>query len=384
MREAARPGLETAMSATAATERAAPPAAAAPSSKGMAHLLRVVQELSLARDLAAVQAIVRCGARALTGCDGATFVLREESRCYYADEDAIAPLWKGMRFPLESCISGWAMLHRQPAVVPDIYRDSRVPHEAYRPTFVKSLVMVPIRTSEPIGAIGNYWATEHEATPEEVQLLQALADSTSVAIENVLLYQSLEQRVQQRTQELQQAYDQIHQLSLTDELTGLHNRRGFQLLAEQALRHADRHDIDCWLMFMDLDGLKRVNDALGHEAGDAMIRHAAAVLRQTCRASDVLARIGGDEFCVLALDAGASGPIDRRLQSAIADFNAAHPLPHALSASTGLVCHRAGSGMSLGDLIAAADALMYEKKRDKAASRPAPLTEAAAGGAAAA
>lgn len=152
---------------------------------GMQRLLRAVQELSAASSLEEIQRIVRSAAREMTGCDGATFVLRDEDRCHYADEDAISPLWKGLKFPMTSCISGWAMLNRQPAVIPDIYVDARIPHDAYRPTFVKSLVMVPIRQLDPIGAIGNYWATSQQPSGEQVALLQALADATSVAMENV-------------------------------------------------------------------------------------------------------------------------------------------------------------------------------------------------------
>lgn len=181
----------------------APPVAPPP--HPMERLIGVVQELSLARDLPRIQEIVRRAARQLTGADGATFVLREGDLCHYADEDAIEPLWKGLRFPLETCISGWAMLNRQAAVIEDIYNDERIPVNAYRPTFVKSLVMVPIRTIEPIGAIGNYWATPHLATPLEIQLLQALADSASIAMENVALYDGLEARVQERTRQLEAA-----------------------------------------------------------------------------------------------------------------------------------------------------------------------------------
>jgi GAF domain-containing protein len=118
-------------------------------------LLDVIQALSLARGVNEIVEIVRTAARKLTGADGATFVLREGPYCYYVDEDAISPLWKGQRFPLETCISGWAMLNGRSTVIPDIYRDSRIPHAAYRPTFVRSLVMVPIRPSSPIGAIGK-------------------------------------------------------------------------------------------------------------------------------------------------------------------------------------------------------------------------------------
>ncbi len=156
------------------------------------ELVAVVQRLSLARSLADVQRIVARAARRLTGADGATFVLREGEHCFYADEDAISPLWKGQRFPLEASISGWVMLKRKPAAIADIYKDSRIPHDAYRPTFVKSLAMVPIRQLRPIGAIGNYWASTHEPTERELALLQALADSTAVAIENVYTYQHVE------------------------------------------------------------------------------------------------------------------------------------------------------------------------------------------------
>jgi len=176
-------------------------------------LLQAVCDLSLARDIETVQAIVRSTARALNGADGATFVLREGNRCFYADEDTISPLWKGQRFPLSSCISGWAMLNRRPAPIADIYQDSRIPIDAYRPTFVKSLVMVPIRKDNPIGAIGNYWAHLHQPTAQEIELIQALADSTAVALENVQLYQQLEHRVELRTAQLQAANRELESFS---------------------------------------------------------------------------------------------------------------------------------------------------------------------------
>jgi putative two-component system response regulator len=156
------------------------------------ELIETIQQLSLARSVETIQAIVRHTARRLTGADGATFVLRDGDLCHYADEDAIAPLWKGQRFPMSACISGWVMRHRQAAMVPDIYADDRIPADAYRPTFVKSLLMVPIRRLDPIGAIGNYWAEHHEPSDRAVMLLQALADSTAMAMENVRMIHELE------------------------------------------------------------------------------------------------------------------------------------------------------------------------------------------------
>lgn len=169
------------------------------------HLVQVIQQLASARDLKSIMSAVRTAARRLTNADGATFVLRDGDYSHYADEDAIGPLFKGQRFPIQNCIGGWTMLHHQAVVIPDVYKDCRIPADAYRSTFVKSLAMVPIRTSNPIGAIGNYWSTFHTPTAEELNLLQTLADAAAIAIENVQFYAELERRVQERTIQFWQA-----------------------------------------------------------------------------------------------------------------------------------------------------------------------------------
>ena len=155
------------------------------------ELIRVVQRLSFCRDMESIMAVLRDCARELTGADGVTVVLRDGDLCHYVEENAIGPLWKGRRFPLETCISGWCMLNRQQTVVPDIYADPRIPHEAYRPTFVKSLAMTPIRKDDPVGAIGAYWADFHQATAEELETLQALGDSAAMAIATAQMIQAL-------------------------------------------------------------------------------------------------------------------------------------------------------------------------------------------------
>src|SRR5687768_16107845 len=185
------------------------PPSAARRERRLTRLLDAVQALSRARSLETVMAVVRSAARELVGADGATFVLRDGDRCHYADEDAIAPLWKGQRFPMSACISGWVMLHAEPAVIEDIYADPRIPADAYRPTFVQSLAMVPIRVADPLGAIGTYWARRHRPDAEELSLLASLANSTSVAIESIYLQQELERRVEERTAELAAAHREL-------------------------------------------------------------------------------------------------------------------------------------------------------------------------------
>lgn len=177
----------------------------------MDSLLETVMALASARTLDDVTRIVRSSARKLTQADGVSFVLKEEGNCYYADEDAIGPLWKGGRFPLNTCISGWAMLNRQIVVVPDIYQDARIPHEVYRPTFVKSLLMVPVRPEDPIAAIGAYWAQLHEATPDEQRVLQAVANAAALALRNIELDGDLRRSVE-REREARARAERANQL----------------------------------------------------------------------------------------------------------------------------------------------------------------------------
>ena len=151
-----------------------------------AGLVGVIRQLATAPSLRKTMEIVTEAVRSLLYADGATFVLRDGDLCNYADERAISPLWKGRSFPMSACISGWCMIHGESVAIPDIYEDTRIPHEAYRPTFVRSLVMVPIgTTASAVGAIGAYWAEEHAATDDEVSALQTLAQAAAAALARI-------------------------------------------------------------------------------------------------------------------------------------------------------------------------------------------------------
>jgi signal transduction histidine kinase len=252
--------------------------------RSMRRLVKAVQELSLARDMQAIAAVVRQAARDLTGADGATFVLRDGDRCHYADEDAIAPLWKGLRFPMNVCISGWVMNHRCPVVVEDIYKDPRIPVAAYEPTFVKSLAMVPIRTENPIGAIGNYWARHRQTTSFELEVLQALANTTAVAIENVQLYENLEQRVRERTLQIEDTNRELE--AYTSSVS--HDLRG------------PLHAIDGYANLLEYK-LKPLNDS---EANDHLTQIRVSARRMTEVTSDLLrlARIASEGLAAETVD----------------------------------------------------------------------------------
>ena len=150
-------------------------------------LVSAIERLAGARSQSEVIETLRATARNLAGADGVCIVLRDNGKCHYIEEEAIGPLWKGGKFPMESCISGWAMLNGETVVIPDVFADDRIPHAIYRQTFVKSLVMTPIGRDEPIAALGAYWSRNYSAPKEVVDTLETLARAAATALENVHL-----------------------------------------------------------------------------------------------------------------------------------------------------------------------------------------------------
>lgn len=190
------------------------------------------------------------------------------------------------------------------------------------------------------------------------QQLDALRRLSRQAIAQMELIQEVRNRKQSEIEG--------RQLSLTDDLTGLHNRRGFFVMAEQQLKIAHRMRLLCWVIFIDLDGLKQVNDTLGHEIGDALIIDAGQLLKQSFRNSDIVARLGGDEFIVfISSYFKDADSIQEYLQVNIANFNQQQNRRYELSMSMGIERYSPESNMSLEQLIAKSDELMYAHKRLK-------------------
>ena len=166
---------------------------------------------------------------------------------------------------------------------------------------------------------------------------------------------------------------ELHHLALTDELTGFYNRRGFLVLGTQQLKIARRSGHSLLLFFGDLDHLKRVNDAYGHDEGDALLLRCSVALKTTFRESDIVARLGGDEFAILAAE-GADRSLEAiigRLNESVRDVNTRGGRT-SLSLSLGVSRFDPGAPMTLGELLTAADRDMYRHKRKRS---PAPASE---------
>lgn len=165
--------------------------------------------------------------------------------------------------------------------------------------------------------------------------------------------------------------DHLRELSITDELTGLSNRRGFFAFAQQQMKHARRDGERMVLFFADLDDLKVINDTFGHVAGDRALADAARIFVETFRDSDIIARMGGDEFAVIlgnAPDAGIE-TARNRLEKRLSEYNARQDGSFRLAVSVGLAIFDPAAPVTVDELIRQADARMYEEKMRRKAAR---------------
>ncbi|MDH5805179.1 MAG: GGDEF domain-containing response regulator [Gemmatimonadota bacterium] len=185
-------------------------------------------------------------------------------------------------------------------------------------------------------------------------------------IDETALHRAIHHAMERHEQQLA-----LKSMSLHDDLTHLHNRRGFRILATEQLKLAQRNNLTVSLIFVDLDGLKEINDTLGHPAGNQAIVLTSSVISDTARESDIVARIGGDEFVVLLLGAGREGVEEfvSRLKGKVTAANDTQDFPFNLSLSLGVSHADATSDIVIDELIARADEKMYEEKTKKRNSR---------------
>jgi diguanylate cyclase (GGDEF)-like protein len=177
--------------------------------------------------------------------------------------------------------------------------------------------------------------------------------------------QLMADKLYQKVIELEKINNRLRNLSLTDELTGLNNRRGFMILATALLKFARRADHPLCLIYIDVDSLKSINDTLGHTAGDAALTQFASILTETFRDADVIGRLGGDEFVILTIDALENDflNIRGRLQKNVDAHNLVAGPDAALSISLGAIKVDLASDVTMEELLSQADAAMYKHKQ---------------------
>ncbi len=181
-------------------------------------------------------------------------------------------------------------------------------------------------------------------------------------VDSAMLVRSLRYAIERNRMQMA-----LRSQSLIDDLTGLYNRRGFITLAEQQLKLSRRSKRGFFLVFVDLDGLKQINDSFGHLQGDEALTRTALILKKTFRETDIAARIGGDEFMVLAIDAAGDSAdiITRRLEDCKSEFNRQQDRLYRLSLSFGIVYVAPGDASSLEQLMEKSDEELYKHKRSK-------------------
>jgi len=177
--------------------------------------------------------------------------------------------------------------------------------------------------------------------------------------------QLLIDKLYQKVSELEKANEHLRNISLTDGLTGLNNRRGFMILATGLLKFARRAGYSSCLIYVDLDSLKYINDTFGHTAGDMAITHFARILTDTFRDSDVIGRMGGDEFVALLIDATESdiAGMQALLQSNVDAYNLQAESLQALSFSLGAIRIDPNSTISMEEFLSQADEAMFAHKQ---------------------
>jgi diguanylate cyclase (GGDEF)-like protein len=289
-------------------------------------------------DLDGVMSLVAREALVIAGGDGAVVELAEGQEVYCAAAAGTAVPFLGLRLKANASITGECFRTGQLLICTDSETDSRVGREACRTVGARSMIVVPLAHGGEVKGVLIVWSTAaHDFRGHESQLLSLLANTSGAAMARAELITELALR------------------AVTDGLTGLTNRAAWYGRLEEALARSRRSERPLSVILLDLDGFKQVNDRHGHAAGDRALKDVSALWLSALRETDLLGRLGGDEFGVILEDADRASAL-----TVIARLDGAITRSH--SASSGLAVWDRNEDSAT--LLARADAHMYQRKRD--------------------
>ena len=330
----------------------------APSKSALLEIIRTQTEIAKAgMDLGNVMALAAERTQLLTNSVGAVVELAEGDDMVYRAASGSAANQLGLRIGREGSLSGLCVQERKILVCDDSETDERVDREACRKVGLRSMIVVPLNhLDSTVGVIKAMSPSVHAFSQTDVELLNLLSELVAAAMFHAAQFETSE----------------LYHRATHDALTGLANRALYFDRLRQTLAQAKRYAERVAVLNIDMDGLKPINDSLGHRAGDAAIREVAARLAQGCRQSDTVARLGGDEFGLILSRVDNPSVVEQychRLADRIGkdplEFDE-HRLP--LGASIGYAVFP-DHGDDPDMLVHRADQAMYEVKRTRKTAR---------------
>jgi len=243
----------------------------------------------------------------------------------------------------------------------------RAPYGAYSIVVSKGIGGHIARILLPASLLASYAVIFSQTRIRQLGLLSSPYDAalTAVALAVILIVVVI-----LMARKIDGLESRLRRISITDEMTGIYNFRGFSLLGKQELLVAKRSRIPLTILYFDVDGLKKVNDTLGHDVGSQLICDVATLLSENFRASDIVARIGGDEFAVIAhgLEDDIGIAIER-IYHVTDEVNESGENPYDIGFSVGRVMFDAQIDEQLEGLLSRADAAMYQNKKERRGMR---------------
>jgi diguanylate cyclase (GGDEF)-like protein len=313
------------------------------------RLLEAAETVNRGLDSHALDLTILAEAAHLMGANKSALLAVHGDLLVAAEVYCLSEAYKRMyRLPLSRSVCGKAILNHETVAVDDVETNRDVDPMLAGEGGYRALLTAPLETHDgAYGAMTVFYDDVHYFTEDERMLLRTFAVQAAIALDNRRLMHEKDQ------------------LAVRDGLTGVFNRSYLEVTLERTTKNLRRHGGTVSIIFLDVDDMKRVNDSRGHQAGDRLLRELAALLNESCRDSDMVARYGGDEFVVLMpnTDEDGASAVSEKIAAAIAGRNRSSGAEPRLSASLG---RHTASGADVESLLLEADRRMYAMKRTRA------------------